>query len=143
LAGKLPQSLPQRFSLWRAVPFSGIARLETPRMGRICHPGARQVCFPQFLLPGWPVFAETELNTLMKKYQENQQHKDEFYNARKERLKQESRVTDAPPVAANEDQMGETAEILSKLELLEDPWEQHKKTPELGRIDDDDGASPT
>jgi len=88
-------------------------------------------------------FAETELNTLMKKYQENQQHKDEFYNARKERLKQESRVTDAPPVAANDDQTGETAELLSKLELLEDPWEQHKKTAELGRIDDEDGASPT
>lgn len=67
-------------------------------------------------------FAETELNTLMKKYQENQQHKDEFYNARKERLKQESRVVNNNPPSD-----GETAELLSKLELLEDPWEQRKK----------------
>lgn len=102
-------------------------------------------------------FAETELNTLMKKYQENQQHKDEFYNARKERLKHESRVQPPPSnpaSASHDDHTGETAELLSKLEMLEDPWEQRKKseapapapapspppeiTPELGRIDDDD-----
>jgi hypothetical protein len=76
-------------------------------------------------------FAETELNTLMKKYQENQQHKDEFYNSRKERMKQESRVLPPTGAAATtvveaDDSRGETAELLSKLELLEDPWEQRK-----------------
>ena len=67
-------------------------------------------------------FAETELNTLMKKYQENQLDKDEFYNSRKERLKQETRPNKQQP------EVTEETDIVKNLEMLNDPWEEHKKS---------------
>lgn len=86
-------------------------------------------------------FAETQLNTLMKKYQENQQQKDEFYSTRKDRMTSESRPRDTE----NDDIVVvdkiNTEDILKELELVEDPWQQQKEQKEqkdkLDRIDDD------
>lgn len=79
-------------------------------------------------------FAETELNTLMKKYQENQLDKDEFYNSRKERMKLETRANNKPDIIVTDVDTAPT-EILEKLEMLSDPWEEQNDKKEKTETD--------
>lgn len=72
-------------------------------------------------------YAETQLNTLMKSYHENQLAKDQFYAQRKDRMTKEQRdkvEASKPPAPVAGDNAA--AEVLGRIDE-EDPWQQRKR----------------
>jgi len=78
-------------------------------------------------------FAETELNTMMKKYKENIDDKTIFFENRKEELKHSIKESEEMKKKVNEDQELEELEELEGLEVLEgeDPWISKMKEKNL------------
>jgi hypothetical protein len=85
-------------------------------------------------------FAETQLNTLMKGYIDNQQHKDEFYEQRKESLrKQADEINETRKQKVKE-------ELASQLAEAEDPWMRRQAegaAADAGAAATDAGAAAT
>ena len=77
-------------------------------------------------------YAETQLNTLMKSYHENQHAKDQFYAQRKDRMTKEQRETvEASKTAeAVVEKDSAAAEVLGRIDE-EDPWQQRKRDTEV------------
>ncbi len=74
-------------------------------------------------------YAETQLNTLMKSYHENQLAKDQFYAQRKDRMTKEQlqkvEASKSAPVAEAQ----AAADVLGRIDE-EDPWQQRKREAE-------------
>lgn len=67
-------------------------------------------------------YAETQLNTLMKSYNENQMAKDQFYAQRKDRMTKEQREK-REEAKEPEDEKDHAPEVLSRIDE-EDPWQK-------------------
>lgn len=71
-------------------------------------------------------YAETQLNTLMKKYKENMLLRDKHYEDRKN-AKMEAAMKAAKDAAAQNEASTSTASVVSELENTSDPWLDKKQ----------------
>lgn len=84
-------------------------------------------------------YAETQLNTLMKKYKENQEKKNELYRLRKEELIKNGKVAEEDTVEDTVETLKMVQDIDNKLELIsEEEGESSLKTV----LDQDDTWTP-